>query len=144
MRLIELCQPSAQEQVRRLFQTWTDKRQKGAEAIHVEQTAIERILRIAHHLPLVTVGVYLDETLIAFTINEVVQDHYYIGHFGKADPTYRGLGLYLECETAKIMAQMGCRYMNHEEDLGIPGLRTYKESLKLVAFLKKYTISLKV
>jgi len=138
---INLCQPAIQEQVQLLFSIWADKRQKEAEGTAVEATAIERLLRFAPHLALVTVGVYIADRLVAFTINEVVQDGYYIGHFGKSDPDYRGLGLYMEWATAKLMAQAGCQYMNYEEDLGSLGLRAYKESLQPIGYLKKYTIS---
>lgn len=140
-RLLDLCQPTEQEQVWALFDLWADKRRKRADETAVETKALARLLHFAPQLALVTVGVYLEERLVAFTINEAVHDGYYIGHFGKADPAYRGLGLYLECATAQIMAQRGCQFMNYEEDLGSPGLRAYKEALQPVGFLKKYTIA---
>lgn len=140
---IDLRQPSVQAAVQQLFSTWADKRQKAVDEIAVEATALTRLLRFADQLTLVTVGVYLDGQLMAFTINEIVHDGYYIGHFGKADPAYRGLGLYAECETAKVMRQAGCLYLNYEEDLGHPGLRTYKAALQPIGFLKKYTVRTK-
>jgi soluble P-type ATPase len=140
---IDLKQPAIQADVQRLFSTWADKRQKTADETAVETTALTRLLQFADQLTLVTVGVYLDGQLIAFTINEIVQAGYYIGHFGKADPAYRGLSLYAECETAKLMHQAGCLYLNYEEDLGHSGLRTYKEALQPIGFLRKYTVRTK-
>lgn len=138
---LDLCHPEIKAQILHLFHTWAIRRQKQQEDIQVEQTAVERILRIADQLSLVSLGVYLNGTLAGFTINEVVQDGYYIGHFGKADPDCRGLGMFLEQETAKVMAQFGCTRMNYEEDLGLPGLRAYKKSLGPIGYLKKFTIA---
>lgn len=140
---LDLANAQGQQLIRELFELWVEKKNKSNEQVRIERRAIDRILSLNGQLELLTFGAFLGDQLVAFTINEVVQGGYYLGHFGKADPQYRGLGLYLEEETAKRMTALGCQWMNYEEDLGAPGLRAYKRALNPVAFLKKYTIGVK-
>lgn len=137
---VDLRRQDVQGRVRDLFEAWVRAKKKSPEDVAVERKALARTLAIAEWLAPITVGAFLGDELVAFTMNEVVPAGYYIGHFGKADPQYRGLGAFLEQETAMRMIQRGCRWMNYEEDLGSPSLRAYKRSFGPVAFLKKFTI----
>lgn len=138
---VDLARESARRSIRDVFDLWVREKNKSSEEVQIERRAIDRILSSHGRLDLLTLGAFFDGRLVAFTINEIVPGGYYVGHFGKADPRHRGLGLYLEQETAKRMTDRGCLWLNYEEDLGSPGLRTYKRSLNPVAFLKKYSIA---
>ena len=94
----------------------------------------------AQHFGLLSLGAFLNGRMEGFTINEVVQDHYYMGHFGKTNPDYPGLAVVLESETAKIMVSLGCKYMNYQQDLGLEGLRRHKSSWHPTALLRKFTL----
>ncbi len=140
VEILDLTRQNVQQPILDLFDAWTRDKRKSMDEVAVERRALVRTLANSRHLDLMTLGAFLDGRLVAFTMNEVVQDGYYIGHFGKAAPQYRGLGLFMEQETAKRMLAEGCMLMNCEEDLGSAGLRAYKRSLNPIAFLKKFTI----
>lgn len=138
---VDLAREDVRQSIRDLFELWVREKNKSSEEVQIERRAIDCILSSHGQLDLLTFGAFFDGQLVAFTMNEMVPGGYYVGHFGKADPRHRGLGLYLEQETAKRMIDRGCVWMNYEEDLGAPGLRAYKRSLNPVAFLKKYSIT---
>lgn len=140
LREIDIHDAHTQEQIRRLFQTWADKRQKTANETHNEMKAIERVMRHARHFRLISLGAFLNDRLEGFTINEVVHDAHYIGHFGKTNPDYSGLAVVLESETARIMVALGCKYMNFQQDLGLHGLKRYKCSWHPTTHLRKFTL----
>jgi hypothetical protein len=131
-----------QEQIRRLFHTWAEKRHKTAPETQNEMNAIERVLRHSQHFRLISLGAFLNGRLEGFTINEVVHDRHYVGHFGKTNPDYSGLAVVLESETARIMVSLGCKYMNYQQDLGLDGLKRHKRSWHPTAYLRKFTLHL--
>ena len=97
-------------------------------------------MRHAQHFRLISLGAFLNGRMEGFTINEVVHDHHYMGHFGKTNPDYTGLSVVLESETARIMVSLGCKYMNYQQDLGLDGLRRHKSSWHPTAHLRKFTL----
>jgi len=87
-----------------------------------------------------SVGLYLGEKIIGFTINELAGNGMAVGHIGVSDWNYKGSSKYIEHITAKMLSQKGCIYINYEQDMGIPGLRLSKSAYRPVFFLKKYKI----
>ena len=79
----------------------------------------------------------------AFSISEILEDGFAMGHYKKSDRIYRGMGLALENFTAKSLGAKGITHINHQQDLGIAGLRQSKLASRPVYFMKKYTLSLK-
>jgi hypothetical protein len=100
-----------------------------------------RCLEFAHGYRLVAV-VASDEAgaMLGFTMNELLLDGFYMGHFGFTLPDNLGLADLLELETAKVMSAQGCTRMNFQEDLGIEGLRNFKLSWKPQYLLHKYDL----
>ena len=92
-------------------------------------------------LRLLGTGVYQHGRLIAFSIIELLESGYAMGHFAKCDAGFSGLSHYLYQATARATSDRGCRYLNVQEDLGIAGLRTFKMLLRPVSFLKKYAVT---
>jgi hypothetical protein len=124
----------------RLFNVWVERRRKSKDETQNEMTAIDRILRHAHHFQLISLGAFIEGRFEGFTINEVVHDNYYMGHFGKANPDCAGLSVVLESETARIMQTHGCTHMNYQQDLGLDGLTRHKRSWHPTAHLRKFTL----
>jgi hypothetical protein len=121
-----------------LFRKWIVE--NGAVNWEREFRALKRELKIPGY-KLVVIGAFDGKELVGFTVNEIEDNGYYQGHFGKASYKYPSLGLFLEVETAKIIKkQYGCKLMNLQQDMGIEGIRYYKQSLQPINKLKKYNI----
>ncbi|MFA6006747.1 MAG: phosphatidylglycerol lysyltransferase domain-containing protein [Candidatus Paceibacterota bacterium] len=93
-------------------------------------------------------SIYSDESckkMIGFTSFETISDDYAIAHFSKADIKHHAaIYCVLIWEEAKYLQKKGIKHYNWEQDLDIPGLRTFKMSYKPEFFLKQYTVSLPV
>ena len=140
IRRLNLSERQTADEIQRLCERWRDDKGRSEREFATERAAIERCLSSATHFEFVTVGAMLDGALAGFTINESVHAGCYMAHFGKCDPQWRGLCDLLESATARVMRDLGCARMNHQQDLGLPGLRRYKRSWGVSAFLKKLTV----
>lgn len=105
-----------------------------------ELYALTRLLAHAHHHQLVAYGLRIQGSLQAFIICEDVGKGWSIGHFWKAVTTHAGIYAYLMWQTAQQLMQRGVSLMNIEQDLGIEGLRYYKQSFCPVGHLKKFSV----
>ena len=140
LRQLELHNSHTQQQIRHLFHIWTKTRNKVHHETRNELAAIERIMQYSNQFQYVSLGAFIDDRLEGFTINEVVPDGHYIGHFGKSNPDFSGLTVFLESETARLMHSFNCRVMNYQQDLGLVGLRQFKHSWNPASYLKKFTV----
>ena len=140
---LNLQNTQAQQQIEDLFFTWEKQKQKPRSETEHELTAIRRLFLAATKVQVVPMGIYIKNKLAAFILNEVSHQQYAVIHFEKADIDYVGISSYLKQAAAKKMNDLGCKYINYQQDLGIEGLRKSKLSWRPVFFLKKYKISQK-
>ena len=63
-------------------------------------------------------------------------------HFEKADQSYTGIYQLINHEFAKRIP-VQYRYVNREQDLGIPGIRKAKGSYHPAFMVKKFTVTAK-
>lgn len=107
---------------------------------NLEYAAMKKLLS-QNVTQLTVVALYDDEKIIGYTINEAIHNKYYLGHSGKSDRNYKGANVAIEHETAKAMrTQYGSKFVNLAQDLGIAGLKQYKESWGPTTHLKKYIL----
>ncbi|MDB5185680.1 MAG: hypothetical protein JWL85_203 [Candidatus Saccharibacteria bacterium] len=128
-----------------LFHQWSEQAATSSEYKQNELNAIKKLLDNRHLIDtasLHVLGLYVDGKLNAFSINEILQNNFAMGHFKKALRDYKGIGVALDHYTAKSLAEKGISHLNHEQDLGIEGLRQSKLASNPVYFLKKYSIGL--
>jgi hypothetical protein len=138
VKKIDHNQPEVREKMYDVFKKWI--RESGSTTWQREYRGLQRTLGIKG-FRVMCVAAFDDQQMIGFTVNEIENNDYYQGHYGKAGYKYHGLGLLLEHETAKIiMRDYGSKYMNLQQDLGIEGIRYYKQSLRPLKQLKKYNI----
>jgi hypothetical protein len=123
-----------------LLERWLTSRDADGAAEPRELAAFRRCLEPEVGADLVYVGVLVEDELVGFTVNELVHAEFCMAHFVRALPGWRGLSELLEHETAKRLLARGCRWMNYQEDLGIPGLRSWKMSWRPVRFLRKFDV----
>ena len=142
--IFDIKKPKLQKQIKKIFLVWEKQTQRTREETENELIALQRLLQSSTHFSLTPTGIFINDMLIAFSINEVVHDNYAFIHFEKADASYIGVFQYLKKITALQLQKLGCKYINYEQDLGIPGLRKAKESWRPVKYLKKYIIYPKV
>jgi hypothetical protein len=135
---LDFASTCVREEIEQLQTTWTCN--KGVALPH-EKAAIERLLGVSGDLHLLGTGVYRHGNLIAFSIIELLEGGYAMGHFAKCDARFSGLSHYLYQATARAMSDRGGRYLNVQEDLGIAGLRTFKMLLRPIALLRKYAVT---
>jgi hypothetical protein len=76
------------------------------------------------------VAVFVDANLVGVAINEILPDGFSFNHYFKADSNFKGSGVYLFHEINKGLLERGVHTLNYQEDLGIPGLRSFKEKMR--------------
>jgi len=86
-------------------------------------------------------SLFVDDTLVAFDTIEFIKREYATVHFGKTNNKYKGVFEYFQWREGQYLLDNGIRYLNIEQDLGIPGLRFSKRKFKPCFFLKKFKIS---
>ncbi|HSX27473.1 MAG TPA: phosphatidylglycerol lysyltransferase domain-containing protein [Patescibacteria group bacterium] len=140
---LTLSDKETKENVLKLFYEWEKSRGKDRKETENELNAIKKLLEHSHLLDLKTIGLFINNELKGFAINELISDEHGIAHFEKVDVSHVGIFQYLKHQTALMFHEQGTKFMNIEQDLGIESLRKAKESLYPVKFLKKYTVRLK-
>jgi len=107
-----------------------------------EWEATKEILRSFRALEVAGAVILVDGEVKAFTLGESMASDMAVIHIEKADPEVPGL--------YQLINQQFCarkwhnvKFVNREQDLGIPGLRDAKLSYSPDHFVKKYRITLK-
>ncbi len=126
-----------------LFDEWAKTAKQSKEESIAERIAITRLIKSASSLKLLFTTARHNSHLVAFSINEIVEDQYAVCHFEKALPVHNNIFSFVAHEGAKALLSQGVKYANWEQDLGIEGLRRSKLSHRPSHYLKKYTIRLK-
>ena len=141
---LDISQPTTKDQILELYHDWVRIKMELGSTKHFQNEFLS-LLRYLNGLSCkehAAVGIFHNDRLIAVSISENTHAGYNICHFQKViTENYRGLNVYLVHEVAKILADQGIRYINWEQDMGIPGLRESKESFQPCMFLKKYSVS---
>lgn len=140
-KIIDLADSTIQKQIMDLFKIWQKLKGREHKEIENELFAIQKIFKFSKNLKLHVIGLYIDKKLVGFSINEILIDGYAMNLFEKADTKYQGIFPYLRQITAKYLIELGGKFLSHEQDLGIEGLRKSKMSYNPSFFLKKYSIS---
>jgi hypothetical protein len=142
VREINLLDPTIHNQILEVFYTWEKKRNKGREETQHELIALKRLLDDANEFNVIALGVYDRELLVGFIVASLEQMKYSLGHFSKSDTDYHGISYFMYHNLCRMLMEKGYKFLNNEQDLGIPGLRKSKEQWNPTHFLKKYTITL--
>jgi hypothetical protein len=138
----ERLHPGRKPDIDRIFSSWHTSSDKDEEEILAERNALLRLVEYSEKLDILFTGVAADGICVGFSLNEKIGTDFAICHFEKALAEYNDLNIYtyLSQQAAKDLSGLGCKYVNWEQDLGLPGLRKAKLSYKPAGFLKKYTV----
>jgi hypothetical protein len=88
--------------------------------------------------------VSVDGRPVAFSIYEAINPSTVAVHFERALRGYKGLYQVINCETAKVIAAQGYKFINREEDLGDAGLRDAKMSYHPTEIIPAYELTYKM
>ncbi len=106
-----------------------------------EHDALRRIFDVQSG-NLFAVCIFHEGKLVAFCINELIPgSDFATAHFSKADVALPGIYSFLLNQTCKALCEKGVKYLNYEQDLGLPALRYSKGAFRPAHFLKKYTLA---
>jgi hypothetical protein len=140
IKLLDLNEKKTRNEIEALFTRWETKKGKKRQDTEKELIAIQRLFDVVDHLHLKGIGIYVDNQLVGFSTYHTLHDNFAILSFQKGDTSYSGIYEVLNHHSAKHLQELGSKYINYEQDLGIPGLRKAKQLWRPVAFHKKYTI----
>lgn len=125
-----------------LGEEWCDFRMATDPSIADEKVAIRRACAHFDELELRGGAIRYDGRLQAFSFGSKLNSTTATLHFEKVRPGVRGLYAAINKEFA-AHAWQDVVYINREEDMGLEGLRTAKESLHPVMMWKKYRVRVK-
>lgn len=111
--------------------------------IGYERSAILRGLKHMDELSLCGGVLFADGELVGFSVGELLNEDTFCVHFEKAFTETEGAYPMLCREMAKLAMSLypEIRYVNREDDMGNPALRTSKLSYKPEKILMKYIVS---
>jgi len=105
--------------------------QAVSDSIREETLVIKKSFETFDSIPLEGIAIYINKVaeskLLGFAVYSRLNKDIYTIHFEKVNYSYRGAAQIINWETAKVLKDK-CRYINREQDLGIPGLRQAKLS----------------
>jgi hypothetical protein len=107
------------------------------ELLQMEEDAIKDVLPDLEKAGYYTGAITIDGKLQAFIIGGQSGGDTAIVHVEKANTQYRGLYQAINNEFCKHLPS-NIKYINREEDMDIPGLRTSKQSYRPYKMIEKY------
>jgi len=137
---LDLHDARTREMIVNLLAVWQEQHRHADDDVAIEFAAIRRCLEHVRHLSVTSIGVTIEEALVGFIMTEVIPNGYMMGHFLKADQSYTYAGDLLMAEMCGNSYQQGVGIVNCQQDLGLRGLRFWKESWRPVRLLKKVLV----
>lgn len=122
------------------FQQWAEAKHKPENEVISEKKAIDRLIDNAASLNLLGLMIKVDGRSAGFSITELSSPVSAVYHFHKTLPRFDNLDVFLTRETAIRLKARGGVTINWEQDLGIAGLKSSKQSYKPIHLLKKFTV----
>jgi hypothetical protein len=111
----------------------------AATHLAMEREAIHTVLENFEALGQKGMAITVDGRIEAFTVGEMLSSDTLLVHVEKANPEFRGIYVALCSHFARQIFPEAA-FVNREQDLGLPGLRRSKESLKPHHFVRKFKV----
>lgn len=124
------------------YQWERDNNPDGSKDKRYERDIIEKALKHRELLGLVGGLIRVEGKVIAFTLGEPINEKCFVVHFEKAYADIQGAYPMINREFVRRQL-VGYKYINREEDLGLPGLRHAKTSYQPVRLVEKGLVTLK-
>ena len=138
-RRYEPLTPGLLDECRRLLETWFDGKACPSPNMEAERLAILRALDWYAELGLKGAAVSIDGRLEAFTIGTPLTGETALVQIEIANPEISGLAQWINREFVRG-EWASFRFINREQDLGVPGLRKAKMSYQPHHMVRKFNI----
>jgi len=112
----------------------------GIKGVGLEMYAAKKILMNLSDLDAIGITVMVGSEIAGVAVGEKLNNDTFVDHIEKGDIKFAGIYQYLNYELANA-APSQYKYMNREQDMGVPGLRKAKESYHPVILINKCSIS---
>jgi hypothetical protein len=119
---------------------WETPKKNTDEMAHLERS-ITRMINYSKYFDLFNVGIYVNGKLEGFCLNELIKNKFVMSHFIRANIKHAGIYQFFDNAMACKLDEMGYKYTNWQQDLGIPNIRQMKMDSNPIGFIKKYTVS---
>jgi hypothetical protein len=132
---------AAKKEILELSEKWRMSRRDKHDEVKLrnEGEAIKRIFDLEGS-PLQAICVFHNQTLIAYSIAEILEGSHILCHFAKADTEFAGIYSFLMKKTCEYMLTIGKEFLNYEQDLGLPHLRFSKTAFQPHGFMAKFSV----
>ena len=127
------------EECLKLSDKWVDDHHREQPGYVYEKKAIDNAFAHFKELQLEGKVIQINGDIVAFSVYTELRTDMAVIHFEKYDREIKGSAQIINMETA-IVLQERYRYINREEDLGIPGLRKAKQSYQPIMMLECYKL----
>lgn len=129
-----------------MIESMLTENQTVSNSIREEAIAIRKGFESFDSMPLEGIAIYIENDieskLVGFSVYSRLNKDIFTIHFEKVNYSYHGASQIINWETAKVLKDK-CRYINREQDLGIPGLRQAKLSYEPELIYPAYFLSFK-
>ena len=120
-----------------LSEMWCEDKLCDKMGFNIEMEAIKSLFLKYYDISVEGLGVFIDGKLEAFSVFSKLNDNTYDIHFEKFNTQIKGLPCVINNETAKYLSDK-CKYLNREQDMGLPGLRKNKRSWEPEFLVESY------
>lgn len=127
------------EECLELNKHWIASKEEQTADMQKEYNAVLNSLQNFELLDLKGGVIRIDGKIRAFTAGEIVHEDMGVVHFEKCDISYNGIYPAINQLFAEF-AFSDVKYINRQDDMGLPGLRKSKKSYYPAIMVKKYTL----
>lgn len=140
--ILDLSEMKTQQAIRSVLAAWRHRRpSQDDQSITHEAEAIENVFRLAQERDIFVGIVTTNGEATAFSIEEIENRIFSMGHFWKVADDIKGEYEYMARCMAQYLESREVTYWNWEQDLGIEALRSSKLSYRPSDFVKKFIIT---
>ncbi len=141
--IIDLSDLEVRKNIIDLFNLWSKNKQEKDSNFNLdeEMIVINNFFSSSRIFDIVVVGIFIENKLVAFNINELTTSDYVISHVAKSDSSVFNVQVFLINKSAGFLSDFGKKFTNMEQDLGIENLRNAKMQFSPIFFIKKYKIN---
>jgi hypothetical protein len=138
---LDMSKPAAITKIINSWHVWNNHyKNNNNDKVGEERKHINAYLSVASELPTRCMVISYASQIVGFTFFDVYKEYSCaVGHFIKVDYAYNHAFDFMVHALCSKLYTEGIKYINIENDLGIPGIRYKKQSLLPVKMLKFYT-----